>query len=226
VPPPFAPEEASGVDAVLCTHDHLDHLDRETLAAAASAAPSAHVVVPRPFAEEVAHLGVPSGRIVGAQPSDVLEIHGLTIRALPARHSDDPADGYDFGRERSGGLYRFLGYLFETEGTRVYHSGDTIPFDGLAEQLRNHHVDLALLPINGRDQAREALGIAGNLDEREAAHVAADAGVEALVPMHYDMFASNLGSPARLVEIVRNDGLDVVVIVLSRSRPFVYAPVR
>jgi L-ascorbate 6-phosphate lactonase len=226
VPPPFAPDEATGVDAIVCTHDHLDHLDRETLPALAAASPEATVVVPRPFAGEVAALGVPDGRIVGAQPGETVRIGGLALHVLPASHSDDPAEGYGFGRERSGGLYRFLGYVLEAGGTRVYHAGDTIPFEGLEELLRKHRVQLALLPINGRDPAREALGLAGNLDEREAAHLAAGARVDALVPMHYDMFAANPGSPARLLEIVDGERLDVAVIVLSRSRPFVYSGAR
>lgn len=226
IPPPFAPEEASGVDVIACTHDHLDHLDRETLPALAAASPNASVVVPRPFAGEVAQLGVSAERIIGAQPGEALEIRDLVIHVLPASHGDDPAEGYGFGRERSDGLYRYLGYLVEADGTRICHAGDTIPFEGLEDLLRERRVDLALLPINGRDPAREALGIVGNLDEREAAHVAAGAGVDALVPMHYDMFEANPGSPARLVDIVENETLDVAVIVLSRNRPFVYSPVR
>jgi L-ascorbate 6-phosphate lactonase len=226
VPPPFAPGEAIGVDVVLCTHDHLDHLDRETLAAVAAASPDAVVVVPRPFAADLALLGVPPHRIVGAQPDDTLDVRGLTIHAVPACHGEDPSAGYSFGRELSGGLYRYLGYVLETEGTSVYHAGDTIPFDGLEELVRAWRVDLALLPINGRDEVRERLGIVGNLDEREAAHLAAAAGVEAIVPMHFDMFETNPGSPARLVEIVERERLELAVIVLSRTRPFVYSPTR
>src|SRR5439155_659229 len=41
VPPPFSAEEARGVDVVLITHDHLDHLDEDALPAIAVASPSA-----------------------------------------------------------------------------------------------------------------------------------------------------------------------------------------
>jgi L-ascorbate 6-phosphate lactonase len=85
--------------------------------------------------------------------------------------------------------------------------------------LRPHVV---LLPINGRDAERESQGIAGNLDEREAAELAAAAGAELLVPMHYDMFAANPGSPAKLVEIVGRDHPSLAVLVVSRDRPFVF----
>ena len=36
VPPPFAAEEAHGVDLLLITHDHLDHLDELALPAIAA----------------------------------------------------------------------------------------------------------------------------------------------------------------------------------------------
>lgn len=106
VPPPFAPEEASAVDVIACTHDHLDHLDRETLPALAAASPEAIVVVPRPFADDVARLGIAPGRIVGAQPGETIGAGSVAIHVLPACHGDDPAAGYGFGRERSEGLYR------------------------------------------------------------------------------------------------------------------------
>jgi L-ascorbate metabolism protein UlaG (beta-lactamase superfamily) len=74
----------------------------------------------------------------------------------------------------------------------VYHSGDTVRFDGMAERLRAFTPDVALLPINGRDPVR---GVAGNLDEREAAVLARDIGAGLAVPCHYEMFEFNTASP-------------------------------
>lgn len=41
--------------------------------------------------------------------------------------------------------------MLETPDGRLYHAGDTLRWDGQAELLRRHRVDVALLPINGRD---------------------------------------------------------------------------
>jgi L-ascorbate metabolism protein UlaG (beta-lactamase superfamily) len=108
------------------------------------------------------------------------------------------ADAYTFGHEISGGLYRYLGYVIELAGVRVYHAGDTIAYEGMSQRLRDLHVDLALLPINGRSAEREARGLVGNLGPAEAADVAAEAGIPVMVPMHHDTIDGNTGSVAEL----------------------------
>jgi L-ascorbate metabolism protein UlaG (beta-lactamase superfamily) len=87
-------------------------------------------------------------------------------------------------------------------GVRLYHSGDTILHDGLVPRLEHQAVDVAFLPVNGRDFWRERRGIIGNLDGREAAELAATIGADVLIPMHNDMFALNHVSPAVLADFL------------------------
>jgi L-ascorbate metabolism protein UlaG (beta-lactamase superfamily) len=221
VPPPFAPEDAAGVDLVAITHDHLDHLDRDSLPGIAAASPAARFLVPRPIAGE---LGVAADRVIGLRPGETAEVAGLRVHAVAALHGDTPADAYSFDGAAGDGEHRFLGYVFEGDGIRVYHAGDTIPHDGLAGEVRALAPDLALLPINGRDAEREALGIVGNLDEAEAVELAAAAGVDLLVPMHWDMFAANLGSPALAADLARQR--ELAVLVPTRDRLFFYRRAR
>jgi len=220
--PAFDPDDAVGVDVVTCSHEHYDHLDLASLPAIARASPKARFIVPRPLVDAVAAAGVPRQRIVGAQPDERIRLDGVTLHPLPARHGVGMADAYTFGRELSGGLYRFLGFVVDDGVARVYHAGDTIAYDGQAERLRALNVDVALLPINGRDHYREAAGIVGNLDHREAARLAADAKVDVLVPMHYDAFASNRGYPSHLVDFIGREELPVAVLVPTRDRPVLY----
>ena len=70
-----------------------------------------------------------------------------------------------------GGRPRFVGYVLGEEA-RVYHAGDTIVTDELTSALALSDVDVALLPINGRDAEREARGIVGNMDAAEAVELA------------------------------------------------------
>jgi L-ascorbate 6-phosphate lactonase len=221
-PPAFDPEDAVDVDVVTCSHEHYDHLDLASLPAIARASPKARFVIPRPLVDAVAAAGVPRERIIGAQPDERIRLDGVTLHPLPARHGVGMADAYGFGRELSGGLYRFLGFVIDDGVVRVYHAGDTIAYDGQAERLRALRVDVALLPINGRDHFREAAGIVGNLDHREAARLAADARVDVLVPMHYDTFASNRGYPSHLVDFVIREELSVSVLIPTRDRPVLY----
>jgi L-ascorbate 6-phosphate lactonase len=222
VPPPFAAADARGVDLVLITHDHLDHLDDEAIPGIAAASPAARFVVPEPVVGRLTDLGVAPARVVPAQPGRAVELDGIRIDPVPACHGVEPADAYTFGLELTGGLYAYLGYVLDLGGVRLYHAGDTILYPGIEETLRALAPELALLPINGRSAEREALGIVGNFDEDEAVALAAAIGTSVLVPIHYDMFAANPGDPARAVDHARRRHPELTMLVLSRERPFVY----
>lgn len=221
-PSPLVPEQATGVDLVLCTHEHVDHLDAGAVPTIAAASPGARFVVPTPIVDLVTEAGIREDRVTGAQPGRAIEVAGVTIHPVPARHGVTMEDAYTFGQELSGGLVRYLGFVVDAEGARIYHAGDTIHYDGMVEALRDLRVDVALLPINGRDAQREARGIVGNLDHREAAWLADEIGADLLVPMHYDLFERNRGYPDHLVDVVRRDHPGLTVLVPSVDRPFVY----
>jgi L-ascorbate metabolism protein UlaG (beta-lactamase superfamily) len=218
---PLAPEEAVGIDVVLCSHEHADHLDVPSIGAIASASPGATFVVPSPIVDMVTEAGVPADRVVGMQPGDPMDVGGLTVRAVPACHGVTMDDAYGFGETLSDGLIRFVGFVVDLGGVRIYHAGDTIHFDGMETMLEPLGVDVALLPINGRDAEREGRGIVGNLDHREAAWLGSTIGAGVLIPMHYDLFARNLGFPGALVETVGREFPDVPVAIPARDRPFV-----
>jgi L-ascorbate metabolism protein UlaG (beta-lactamase superfamily) len=221
-PPLLQPAEAQGVDVIACTHEHWDHLDPDSLPALCAASPRSRVVVPAPIVGMVTRLGIAPERVLGMQPDRSVSVANITIHAIPACHGVHPEDAYTFGREFSDGLYRYLGYVFEGGGASVYHAGDTIRYEDLGPRLRERKVDLCLVPINGRDPNREARDIVGNLDGVEAAELAIEAGADVVVPMHYDMFAANLGYPEQLVAALQRLGSSLSVVVPARGHPFVY----
>ena len=192
VPPTVTPAELAGLDAILATHEHRDHLDLPALPGLVAASPDAIVIVPAPIVDRVVAVAGPSA--VGAIVDREIAVGAARIVPVPALHGVTMADAYTFGHELSGGLYRYLGFVVELAGVRVYHAGDTIAYDGMARRLRDLRVDLALLPINGRTAEREARGLVGNLGHVEAADLAAEAGIRAIIPMHHDTIDGNTGS--------------------------------
>ena len=219
---PFPPSDARGLDLIAFTHEHGDHMDLEALPDLAKASPNSSFIAPSPCIKLVIQAGVSGERVIGMQPDQPVTSRGIAVHALPARHALKAGDPYTFGDEGADGMVRFLGYVFRAGNIAVYHAGDTIDYDGLADALRALEVDVALVPINGRDPDRESHGIAGNLDPVEAASLAIRSGVDVVIPTHYDMFEANPGYPEELVRAVRVKKASLKVVVLPAGTAFIY----
>lgn len=226
VPPAATPEAVSWVTAVLASHEHADHLDGPAIGRIAAASTSPMFVVPRPLRQMAVDAGVPRERVLGVQPGDVVEIGGLRIHPVPARHGVSMRDAYTFGRELSGGDVRYLGYVVEIDGVRLYHAGDTIVDDAIVEQVRGLDVDVAFLPINGRDHFRERMDVVGNLTPREAADLAAAIGADLVIPMHYDTVPGNTESPGVFLDHLRRTHPRISACFPGAGGRVVHAPTR
>jgi L-ascorbate 6-phosphate lactonase len=218
---PYLPAERLRCDLVLITHDHDDHLDPPTLRAILAREPACRVIAPVDVVPAVERAGVSSDRILGMVPGQRVEDAGTVVDAVAALHAPVPEVPHRFASRPDGSEY--LGYVLTLAGNRIYHAGDTLWWEGLDTVLRAAGVDLALLPVNGGDAMRERAGMVGNLDPAEAVHLAAAGGARALVPLHYDMFAHNSGSPGQVAERAVVDGLPVTVAVLPLHQPFAFA---
>ncbi|HEU5316994.1 MAG TPA: MBL fold metallo-hydrolase [Chloroflexota bacterium] len=199
--PPFAAEALRGVDVVFCSHDHSDHLDPTAVKGIAQASPGARFVVPQSAREKMESLGVGGDRLVLAEVDGDVALNGLAVRTVPAAHGDraDPIAECVWQADPERG-YRFVGFVVDVNGVRLYHAGDTTVYPGMVERLRTLSIDVALIPINGRDWFREQRNIIGNTDHREAADLGHAIGARTIVPMHYDMFAGNPGFPGWFVD--------------------------
>jgi len=192
-PAPVGVDDLAGTELVLASHQHLDHLDSPALRRLLERDDRVRVVLPTPALPDAAGDGLPADRLVGARPGEGLAAGDVTVHPVPALHGVHVTDAYRHGLPGDGGHVRYLGYVLETPDGTVYHAGDTLRWDGQAELLRRHRVDVGLLPINGRDAEREAVDIVGNLDPGQALALARDAEIATVVPMHWDLMNGNLG---------------------------------
>jgi L-ascorbate 6-phosphate lactonase len=218
-PPPASAAEFTDVTLVLCTHEHVDHLDLPFLREFCAANPSARIVIPEPVVQIAAGAGIDRARLVGAASGQQLHDRDVTVHPVPALHGigGDRPVAYEFAPD--DGPARFLGYVVDIGGIRFYHAGDGLVYPELPQVLAALTPDVLMLPINGRDHMRESAGIVGNMNETEAAWLCAQVAASYVIPMHYDAIKGNTGDPGHFTALVHQAGSAAAIVVPTRARP-------
>ena len=168
---------------VFASHKHSDHLDPGTLPALFTASPEAKLILPAAIVEHAASLGLDRSRFISTRGDKMISVGPLKVHSIPSAHPT-----FEF-EEQSG--YPFLGYIFQIDGLTIYHSGDTLVYDGLAKRLQQLKPDIGFLPINGTDERRMKFGTPPNMNAAEAVALAKQVGFRLIIPHHYDMFTFN-----------------------------------
>ena len=198
VPIPYQPGELTTVDWVLITHEHMDHCDPHTLPVLAQASPQARFMGPLAVRRQLEQWGISAERIMQAPPDKVDMGAGLSVQAIPAAHPRIRLD--------HDGQPQAVGYLFQHHGRSLYLAGDTSVCDELLEVLKGvAPIDTAMLPVNEDNFFRRRRGIVGNMTIREAFGLAAEVGIQSVVPIHWDMFAVNSASPEEIKAVYKAD---------------------
>lgn len=184
------PRKLDFIDVVTSSHNHTDHLDADTLKPLMDANAMLRLVIPAANHDFVCkRLGCDPAWPVRTDAGETINVADIEFTAVPAAHEDLERD--------SEGHCRYLGYVVRCGQWTLYHSGDTVLYEGMEETLQKFNIDVAILPINGRKPERR---VAGNLNGAEAAKLAHDIGARLVIPCHYDMFAFNTESPDRFVQ--------------------------
>jgi L-ascorbate metabolism protein UlaG (beta-lactamase superfamily) len=178
------PARLSFSDIATSTHNHTDHLDAETLCPILKGNPSLKLVIPEANRAFVAdRLKIDPAMPIGVDDGSSTEISSIRFSGVSSAHETVDRD------ER--GRAKYLGYVLQFGGWTIYHSGDTVRYEGMVEKLRPFRTDVALLPINGRAPERR---IPGNLVGREAAQLAKDIEAKLVIPCHFEMVEFNTAS--------------------------------
>ena len=179
------PNQLDFIDIVTSSHNHTDHLDAETLVSILQNNPNLTFIIPEANRAFVANrVQYPLDFPIGLNAGSSVEFLGFTIIGVPAAHNKV--------ERNEKGECLFMGFIVQFGDYTVYHSGDTLWFDGLEDILKPYNIDIAFLPINGNKPERK---VAGNLSPEEAAKLGKVIGAKCVVPHHYHLFKFNTEDP-------------------------------
>lgn len=125
-PIPLKPQEID-CDAIICTHNHLDHLDPDTLSLVRDSHP---IVTTQEGKEALSKMG--KQNITVLKNGEEVTIGDFTLTAVYANHTVEA-----------------FGLVVECEGKRLYFSGDTL-FDEKLFDIAAYRPDVTFICINGR----------------------------------------------------------------------------
>ncbi len=173
---------------IFVTHAHLDHLGDAIAISKHTGAVIVAVV-------ELANYCIEKGaKAMGINLGAKLDFKWGSVRVLSAQHSSSNPDLAYGGPAVS--------YLFDIEGTTIYHAGDTglMPDFSLIGELYNPYY--ALLPIGGY----YTMGI------EEAAIAAKMLFAMEIIPMHYNTFSNIKADAEKFKDLIEAQGQKCLVL--------------
>ena len=205
-PPPVPIESLPGLDAVVISHDHHDHLDMPSVQRLARTQ-RALFVTPLGVGAHLRAWGVAADRIVELDWGASTQIGDLTLTCTPARHYS--------GRFLSRNTTLWASWVIRGPRRRAYFGGDS-GYTGSYTDIGAEHgpFDLTLLPIGAYNKAWPDIHM--NPEEAVRAHRDLNSGATGvLVPIHWATFRlapHPWAEPAdRLVAAAADAGVDVAV---------------
>ncbi|WP_075351633.1 MBL fold metallo-hydrolase [Algoriphagus marinus] len=202
----ISPEKLDFIDLVTSSHNHTDHLDAETLKPILKANPKIRFVIPeanRAFVAE--RVGCDPNFLIGLTDRQSYFLNqAVAFNAIPSAHNEL--------EKNDNGHHKFLGYIIQIGPYSIYHSGDTLWYEGLEKKVAHFHPDVLLLPINGNKPERK---VAGNMSADEAATFGKAVGTGIVIPHHYNMFEFNTEDPERFIEAAEKEGIPYQVLEIG-----------
>lgn len=174
--PPLSIDDLPNIDIVIISHDHYDHLDYNTIKKIDKK--TSKYVVPLGVENHLEKWNVKKNKIINMAWWEEINIKGLTIGCMPARHHS--------GRrlfDRFSSLW--ASWVFEDEYHRVFESGDT-GFDTHFNDIYNKYkeFDLALIDSGQYDTKWKS----NHMVPEESVEAGKILNSKVIMPIHWGAF--------------------------------------
>ena len=194
--------EISGIDYILVTHDHFDHVGQTVEIARETGATVVGIV--ETTGRLQSEMGVPQEQIVnggfGMNIGGTADLGGIKVTMTQAFHSSITGTA--------------CGFIIRLEdGKTIYHAGDTGIFSTMATLGEMYPLDLALLPV----------GSCFTMDPYQAAHALTLLRPKVVIPMHYQTFPILEPDAENFAKLAKEKAPDVEVIALNPGEEYTLA---
>ena len=197
-PTPIEPAELRA-DVYIVTHDHLDHLDPDTVAHY-SGKEQTWFVAPRQAAGKLVSLGIMPERIMILHAGETWRFGSLEVTGV-------------FTIPTGADVLDTTGYLIKFgNGRSLYHTSDT-EFHPLVVAAAPKEPEVMLVPINGKW---------GNPGPEQAASFAHALQPKYVMPNHYDLMELNAENPESFKWFCSQHEMSTECIIPVRMQPFVW----
>lgn len=173
---PIELNDLPALSAVLISHDHYDHLDKQAVRALISK--TKRFIVPLGVDTHLRRFGVPSEMITVLDWWQHTEFSGLKVHATPAQHFS--------GRglnDKNQTLW--ASFVIESTSKRVFFSGDSGYFAGFAEIGRRFGpIDVAMVETGAYDELWPDI----HMQPEQSLRAHLDLRASYLVPIHNSSF--------------------------------------
>lgn len=190
VPLPIKPDELK-VDMIVCSHDHKDHLDEETIKY--TDFDNTIYTGPTPCLEHFKEIGIKEDQLRSLNIGERVRFENIVLEGVYADHSPGS-----------------IGLVIEFEGRTIYMVADSRYNEKLME-VGSFNPDVLITCINGK---------MGNMDYREAARLAQGLGVKAALPCHYGMFEENTEDPNKFRRELEGTGITYIELEYNKAYLF------
>ncbi len=150
-------------DVIVVTHDHADHMDKETLSSYLSENSRVAVLAPFSAWKEVRKFGGERNNYIMFNDGTTRTEKSVTFRAVKAEHSDEYA----------------IGVVITADGKNYYVTGDTLYSERVFSGLPEIRFEAVFLPING---------VGNNMNVADAEMFLERIKTKYAVPIHFGMF--------------------------------------
>jgi L-ascorbate 6-phosphate lactonase len=194
---PTVPENVKA-EVIVCTHEHLDHLDVDSLPIIAKN-PSTQFVGPIECMKKFAELGISLDRCHLLEEEKAIEFDGVKVTGVFADHGTLAPDA--------------LGVILDFGDIRIYHTGDTAYRPKEFEPVIKMRPDVLLPCINGAF---------GNMNALEAAQLTQLIAPRVVLPTHFWMFVEQNGDPKSFIEHCSKLAPDTQVVLATPGQEFCF----